>query len=64
MSGTENNEKNSWLEILFENNPTSLTKYNKALAYVQQHFMEVIILIFNKVFLNLDEFIYFENVNF
>lgn len=64
MSGTENNEKNSWLEILFENNPTSLTKYNEALAYVQQHFMEVIILIFNKVFLNLDEFIYFENVNF
>ena len=43
MSEIETDKKNDWLEILSKNDPLNRTEYNKALGYVRQNFMEVMI---------------------
>lgn len=43
MSRIENSQKIHWIEILSVNNSEDQTKYNEALAYVRQNYMEVLI---------------------
>ena len=60
MSGIETDTKNRWLETLSKNDPSNRIEYDKALAYVQQNFMEV--MIFLIIFFNLNDNYFIEIV--